>query len=104
MLSNKQIAQLLPKIMGSPIAYNQINGRFEFAVDLENFKRRSSSRSSSTVTSPLNSPTHEERPRTPLEQTGARFLNLEETEIVVLMIHLHNLRILVLQVVVQVLA
>ncbi len=71
--SNKQIAQLLPKIMGSPIAYNQINGRFEFAVDLENFKRRSSSRSSSTVTSPLNSPTHEERPRTPLEQTGARF-------------------------------
>ncbi|UID80912.1 hypothetical protein J4T77_03910 [Wolbachia endosymbiont of Drosophila innubila] len=71
--SNKQIAQLLPKIMGSPIAYNQINGRFEFAVDLENFKRRSSSRSSSTVTSPLNSPTHAERPRTPLEQTGARF-------------------------------
>ncbi|CAN2107340.1 hypothetical protein WWILAPA82_07210 [Wolbachia pipientis] len=71
--SNKQIAQLLPKIMGSPIAYNQINGRFEFAVDLENFKRRSSSRSSSTVTSPLNSPTHAEPPRTPLEQTGARF-------------------------------
>ncbi|BEP31684.1 MAG: hypothetical protein WBIAU1_11620 [Wolbachia endosymbiont of Drosophila biauraria] len=71
--SNKQIAQLLPKIMGSPIAYNQINGRFEFAVDLENFKRRSSSRSSSTVTSPLNSPTHAEPPGTPLEQTGARF-------------------------------
>ena len=50
--SNKQIALLLPIIMRSPIAYNQINGRFEFAVDLENFKRRSSSRSSSTVTSP----------------------------------------------------
>ncbi|MBA8753073.1 hypothetical protein [Wolbachia pipientis] len=76
--SNKQIAQLLPKIMGSPIAYNQINGRFEFAVDLENFKRRSSSRSSSTVTSPLNSPTHAERPRTPLEQTGARFFESRE--------------------------
>ncbi|WOE62197.1 hypothetical protein R0F62_03280 [Wolbachia endosymbiont of Drosophila aff. chauvacae BK-2020] len=71
--SNKQIAQLLPKIMGSPIAYNQINGRFEFAVDLGNFKRRSSSRSSSTVTSPLNPPTHAEPPRTPLKQTGARF-------------------------------
>ncbi|WP_353283783.1 hypothetical protein [Wolbachia endosymbiont (group A) of Lypha dubia] len=56
--SNKQIALLLPIIMQSPIAYNQINGRFEFAVDLENFKRRGSSRSSSTVNSPLNSPTH----------------------------------------------
>ncbi|WP_265022120.1 hypothetical protein [Wolbachia endosymbiont (group A) of Icerya purchasi] len=56
--SNKQIALLLPIIMQSPIAYNQINGRFEFAVDLENFKRRGSSRSSSTVASPFNSPTH----------------------------------------------
>ncbi|WP_341814786.1 hypothetical protein [Wolbachia endosymbiont (group A) of Chalcis sispes] len=57
-ISNKRIAQLLPEIMQSPIAYNQIHGRFEFAVDLENFKRRGSSRSSSTVTSPFNSPTH----------------------------------------------
>lgn len=32
--SNKQIALLLPKIMESPIAYNERNGRFEFAVDL----------------------------------------------------------------------
>ncbi|WP_265033546.1 hypothetical protein [Wolbachia endosymbiont (group A) of Sicus ferrugineus] len=57
-ISNKGIAQLLPKIMESPIAYNQINRRFEFAVDLTNFKRRGSSRFSSTVTSPFNSPTH----------------------------------------------
>lgn len=71
--SNKQIALLLPIIMESPIAYNQINGRFEFAVDLTNFKRRGSSRSSSTVTSPFNSPTHAEPPRTPPEQTGRRF-------------------------------
>lgn len=33
--SNKQIALLLPIIMQSPIAYNQRNGCFEFAVDLE---------------------------------------------------------------------
>ncbi|XCA33524.1 MAG: hypothetical protein ABS808_01525 [Wolbachia endosymbiont of Polyergus mexicanus] len=72
-ISNKRIAQLLPEIMQSPIAYNQINGRFEFAVDLENFKRRGSSRSSSTVTSP----THAEPPRTPPEQTGARFFESE---------------------------
>ncbi|WP_341813889.1 hypothetical protein [Wolbachia endosymbiont (group A) of Lasioglossum villosulum] len=38
--SNKQIALLLPKIMQSPIAYNEINGRFEFAVNLENFRSR----------------------------------------------------------------
>jgi len=76
-ISNKRIAQLLPEIMQSPIAYNQINGRFEFAVDLENFKRRGSSRSSSTVTSPFNSPTHAEPPRTPPEQTGARFFESE---------------------------
>ncbi|WP_265023537.1 hypothetical protein [Wolbachia endosymbiont (group A) of Epistrophe grossularia] len=38
--SNKQIALLLPKIMESPIAYNQINGHFEFAVNLENFRSR----------------------------------------------------------------
>ncbi|WP_341812193.1 hypothetical protein [Wolbachia endosymbiont (group A) of Conops quadrifasciatus] len=56
--SNKQIALLLPKIMEFPIAYNEINGRFEFAVDLKNFKRHGSSRSSSKVTSPFNSPTH----------------------------------------------
>ncbi|WP_265035129.1 MULTISPECIES: hypothetical protein [unclassified Wolbachia] len=69
--SNKGIAQLLPKIMESPIAYNERNGRFEFAVDLENFKRRGSSRSSSTVTSPFNSPTHAEPPRTPPNQRKA---------------------------------
>ncbi|NEV49060.1 hypothetical protein EUZ93_00830, partial [Wolbachia pipientis] len=70
--SNQQIALLLPKIMESPIAYNEISGNFEFAVDLENFERRSSSRFSSTATSPThtnsagssqpqspsNSPTH----------------------------------------------
>lgn len=50
--SNQQIALLLPKIMESPIAYNEISGSFEFAVDLENFERRSSSRFSSTATSP----------------------------------------------------
>ncbi len=73
--SNKQIALLLPKIMESPIAYNQISGRFEFAVDLENFKECGSSRSSSTVASPFNSPTHAEPSglRTPPEQTGDRF-------------------------------
>ncbi|WP_264330604.1 hypothetical protein [Wolbachia endosymbiont (group B) of Erebia ligea] len=73
-ISNKRIAQLLPEIMQSPIAYNQINGCFEFAVDLENFKRRGSSRSSSTVTSP----TYAEQPRTTPEQTGARFFASEE--------------------------
>ncbi|WP_374698745.1 hypothetical protein [Wolbachia endosymbiont (group B) of Limnophora tigrina] len=56
--SNKQIALLLPIIMQSSIAYNEISGSFEFAIDLENFKRRGSSRSSSTVTSPFNSLTH----------------------------------------------
>ncbi len=71
--SNKQIALLLPIIMQSPIAYNERNGCFEFAVDPENFKRRGSSRSSSTVTSP----THAEPPRTPPEQTGARFFESE---------------------------
>ncbi|NSM56664.1 hypothetical protein HET73_04345 [Wolbachia endosymbiont of Atemnus politus] len=45
--SNKQIARLLPKIMESPIPYNEINGNFEFAVNLEKFKRRNLSRSSS---------------------------------------------------------
>lgn len=69
--SNKQIAFLLPIIMRSPIAYNQINGRFEFAVDLENFKRRGSSQSSSTVTSPIH--TGPSGLRTPLKQTGDRF-------------------------------
>ncbi|MBA8757119.1 MULTISPECIES: hypothetical protein [Wolbachia] len=60
-ISNKGIAQLLPIIMRSPIKYNTENKCFEFAVDLENFRRRDSirgSQSSSTVTSPLNSPTH----------------------------------------------
>ncbi|WP_341817061.1 hypothetical protein [Wolbachia endosymbiont (group A) of Agelastica alni] len=59
--SNKQIALLLPKIMESPIAYNQINGHFEFAVDLENFRSQHGSLSP-------------EPPRTPPEQTGRRFL------------------------------
>ncbi|WP_264731169.1 hypothetical protein [Wolbachia endosymbiont (group A) of Sphaerophoria taeniata] len=52
-ISNRRIAQLLPEIMQSPIAYNERNGCFEFAVDLENFKRRGSSRFSSTVNSPI---------------------------------------------------
>ncbi|WP_341811313.1 hypothetical protein [Wolbachia endosymbiont (group A) of Oxytorus armatus] len=59
--SNKGIAQLLPKIMESAITYNKENKRFEFAVDPGNFRRRDSirgSQSSSTVNSPLNSPTH----------------------------------------------
>ncbi|WP_265026414.1 hypothetical protein [Wolbachia endosymbiont (group A) of Bibio marci] len=70
-ISNKGIALLFPEIMESPISYNQINGRFEFAVDLENFKRRGSSQFSSTVTSPFNSPTHAEPPRTPPKQRKA---------------------------------
>ncbi|WP_353270087.1 hypothetical protein [Wolbachia endosymbiont (group A) of Myopa testacea] len=62
-ISNKGITQLLPKIMQYPIAYSERNGRFEFVVDPENFKRRGSSRFSSTV----NSPTHagQSRLRTP---------------------------------------
>ncbi|WMT83984.1 hypothetical protein NMD99_04790 [Wolbachia endosymbiont of Listronotus oregonensis] len=52
-ISNERIAQLLPEIMQSPIAYSERNGRFEFAVDPENFKRRGSSRFSSTVNSPI---------------------------------------------------
>ncbi|WP_250295048.1 hypothetical protein [Wolbachia endosymbiont of Oedothorax gibbosus] len=54
--SNKQIALLLPMIMRSPIAYNQINERFEFAADLGNFKRRGSSRSSSEASTPTHLP------------------------------------------------
>lgn len=38
--SNKQIAQLLPVIMQSPISYNKELGRFEFAVNLENLRNR----------------------------------------------------------------
>lgn len=60
-ISNKGIAQLLPKIMESAITYNKENKRFEFAVDPGNFRRRDSirgSQSSSTVNSPLNSPMH----------------------------------------------
>ncbi|WP_265036795.1 hypothetical protein [Wolbachia endosymbiont (group A) of Anomoia purmunda] len=88
--SNKGIAQLLPKMMESPIKYNTENKRFEFAADPGNFRRRDSirgSQSSSTVTSPtrtnsagssqlqspLDSPTPPEPPRTPPEQTGRRF-------------------------------
>ncbi|BET31881.1 hypothetical protein [Wolbachia pipientis] len=63
--SNKQIALLLPVIMQSPIAYNQINGHFEFAVNLENFRSRHG----------LLSP---EPPRTPPEQTGHRFFESKE--------------------------
>ncbi|WP_353273726.1 hypothetical protein [Wolbachia endosymbiont (group A) of Ennomos erosarius] len=85
-ISNRRIAQLLPEIMQSPIAYNKENKCFEFAVDPGNFRRRDSirgSQSSSTVTSPtrtnsaglspLDSPTPPEPTRTPPEQTGRRF-------------------------------
>lgn len=77
-ISNKGIAQLLPKIMESAITYNKENKRFEFAVDPGNFRRRDSIRGSqfsSTVTSPFNSPIHAEPSglRTPPEQTGDRF-------------------------------
>lgn len=39
-ISNKRIAQLLPRIMESPIAYNKELGCFEFAVNLEKFRDR----------------------------------------------------------------
>lgn len=37
-ISDKRIAQLLPRIMESPIAYNRDFERFEFVVDLENLR------------------------------------------------------------------
>jgi hypothetical protein len=39
-MNNKQIAQLLPRIMESPIAYNRDFERFEFSVNLENLRNR----------------------------------------------------------------
>ncbi|MGL9681452.1 MAG: hypothetical protein ACR5K2_00250 [Wolbachia sp.] len=39
-ISNKMIVQLLPRIMGSTIAYNSDFERFEFAVNLENLRNR----------------------------------------------------------------
>ncbi|MDG7052984.1 MAG: hypothetical protein LKM45_03825 [Wolbachia endosymbiont of Alcedoecus sp.] len=63
-ISNKRIAQLLPIIMQSPIAYNKELGRFEFAVNLENF------RSQQRLLSPNSGSDREDSPSSSLDEIG----------------------------------
>ncbi|MDG7055200.1 MAG: hypothetical protein LJD31_01435 [Wolbachia endosymbiont of Menacanthus eurysternus] len=60
-ISNKGIAQLLPEIMQSPIAYNERTGHFEFAADLGPSSRvdMESPRHVSSVSSPVPLPHHQ---------------------------------------------